>query len=48
MIINKKGGQIDDDELDDDQEKGGEIVYNRSMAALTQVTIGDKHTQNTT
>ena len=48
MIIRGKGGQIDDDELDNDQEKGGEIVDNRSMSALTQVTIGDKHTQNTT
>ena len=48
MIIKKKVGQIDDDELDDDSEKGGQIADNPSMSAPTQVTIGGDYTQNTT
>ena len=48
MIINKKYGQIDDDEGDDDYDKGGEIVDNLSMASPAQVTIGNTHKQNTT
>ena len=47
MIINKEGGQIDDDEGDDDQYKGGEIWDIPSMSSPAQVTIGNKHTQNT-
>ena len=37
-----------DDERDDNQEKGGERVDNRLMVSPAQVTIGNKHIQNTT
>ena len=41
-------GEIVDDEWYEYQENGVEIVDNRSTAPLSQVTIGNKHTQNTT
>ena len=41
-------GDIVDDEGYDDQEKGGDIVDNRSKAPPSKVTIGAKHTHNTT
>ena len=38
-------GDIVDDEVYDDQDKGGDIVDNRPKAPPSQVTIGDNHTQ---
>ena len=40
-------GEIVDDEWYEYNEKGVEIVDNQSTASLSQVTIGDKNTQNT-
>ena len=40
-------GEKVDDEWYEYQEKGVEIVDNRSTASLSKITIGDKNTQNT-
>ena len=45
---NEECREILDDRGYDDQDKGVEIVDNRSTASPTQVTIGAKHTHNTT